>query len=101
MTVDDILALPPEQFNDKANWDQLDQLIGSLSDAQAQINEWTRILRHAEAINSPTGHPHFRLGILHLLIDADETAGIDHFRLAYESDKRHKPERAHRMAAYR
>jgi hypothetical protein len=50
MTIDDILALPNEQFDDKANWEHLDQLIGSLSDAQAQINAWNRILRHTETI---------------------------------------------------
>ncbi|MFI5116858.1 MAG: hypothetical protein ACHP8B_09180 [Terriglobales bacterium] len=101
MTVDDILALPHDQFDDKANWDELDVLIGSLPDAQAQINEWNRILRHTESIRSPTGHPHFRLGILHLLIDTDETAGIAHLQVAFESDKKYATERAHRMAAYR
>lgn len=101
MTIDEILAAPNDQFDNKTTWDQLDGLIGGMSDTQLQMREWNRILRHTEAIQSPTGHPHWRLGILHLLADSAEDEGIAHLEFAYESDKKHAPERAHRMAAYR
>ena len=101
MTLDEILALPPDRFDTKVTWDQLDGLISGLPNSEAQINEWNRVLRHAESIAIPTGHPHFRLGILHLFVDTDETVGLAHLQLAYESDQKYAPLRAHRMAAYR
>jgi hypothetical protein len=101
MTVDDILALPHDQIDKKSTWDHLDGLIGGLPDLQAQLKEWDRILRHAESIGIPTGHPHFRLGTVRLLVDADETAGLDHLLRAHESDQKFAPERVHTMGAYR
>jgi hypothetical protein len=101
MTIDEILAIPNDQFDNKTTWDQLDGLIGSMTDTRMQMQEWNKILRHTEAIGSPTGHPHWRLGILHLLADSDEDDGVAHLEFAYESDKKHAPGRAHRMAAYR
>src|SRR5450759_185970 len=101
MTVDEVLALPNDDFDRNANWFELDHVIGSLNNSHAQMDEWNRLLKHTESIGSPTGHPHWRLGILHLLLDATEDAGIAHLEAAYESDKRYAPERAHKMAAYR
>lgn len=101
MTVDEVLALPNEDFDRNANWFELEHVIGSLNNPQAQMDEWNRLLKHTESIGSPTGHPHWRLGILHLLLDAAEDAGVAHLEAAYESDKRYAPDRAHKMAAYR
>ena len=101
MSIDEILALPADQLDTKPAWDALDGMIGLISNLHSQIREWDRVLQRAESTGIPTGHPHFRLGILHLMNDSDETAGIVHLQLAYESDQKYAPNRAHRMAAYR
>lgn len=101
MTINEILATPPDRFDSRDTWKALDGMISTLSDAKLEIVEWNRVLRHTESIGTPTGHPHFRLGILHLLSEPDESVGLRHLRQAYESDQKFAPERAHRMAAYR
>lgn len=101
VTIDDILAIPPGKFDCLATWTALDGIISGLSDPNREIVEWNKVLRHTESIGTPTGHPHFRLGILHLLTDSDESVGLSHLQKAYESDRTFAPERAHRMAAYR
>jgi hypothetical protein len=101
MTVDDILHTPDGQFNTKVTWDHLDDVIQALPDSESQSREWNRVLHHAEFIGMPTGHPHFRLGILHLLVDTNEKCGLSHLQRAYEQDQKDAPEQAHRRAAYR
>jgi len=80
----------------------LDQVIQSSTDVQQRIADWNRVAAELESRAEPSGHAHFRLGVLHLLNDTDETAGISHLEQAYAQDRqfsaRQEPQR---LAAYR
>ena len=50
------------------------------------------------------GHPYFRLAVLHLQTDADESVAISFLELAYAEDQKYGPnvgKEPHRMGAYR
>src|SRR5438552_14692852 len=101
-TVDEVLSLSISASNESATWTELDQIIGSLTDVQQQIEQWNKVSAHAEANGVGSGHAHFRLGVLHLINDVDEAVGIDHLERAYEQDVQHAVKtEPQRMAAYR
>jgi hypothetical protein len=86
-------------FNHGEAWLELDE--NSLQSQQDRIREWTNLLGWAEQQQLSSGHPHFRLGLECLLVDQDESRGLEHLEKAYEQDKQWNPKRAHRAAAYR
>ena len=99
--IDEILKSPDQVLEQPAAFHRLDQLIESLPDGQRTL-EWSRVAGCLEARGLSSGHAHFRLGIWHLINDADEKTGIRHLELAYAQDqefsRRKEPQR---MAAYR
>ena len=95
------LKTPITSFEDGSAWLKLDDVIDLLPDFGDRIRRWAEVLSFAEGNGLPTGHPHFRLGVLHLLSDADERVGLEHLDRAYQQDRKWRPQQAHRMAAYR
>jgi hypothetical protein len=100
-TIEEILKTPITSFEDGSAWLKLDEVIDLLPDFGDRIRRWAEVLSFAEGNGLPTGHPHFRLGLLHLLSDADERVGLEHLERAYQQDRKWRPQQAHRMAAYR
>lgn len=96
-----ILRSPDATFRDQAVWHQLDALIEALPENERFL-QWNHVSQELGARKIPSGHAHFRLGILHLVSDLDETTGIQHLQIAYEQDQL-VPDGTppHRRAAYR
>jgi hypothetical protein len=84
--IDEILKSPDATFKDLAVWHRLDALIEALPENE-RLRQWNHVAQELEARRIPNGHPHFRLGILHLISDSDETTGIQHLQKAYEQDQ--------------
>jgi hypothetical protein len=98
--IDEILKAPVEKFKEQVLWQTLDKLIEPLPEDQ-RILEWNRVAGRREKRGVSSGHAHFRAGILHLVNDSDETAGIKHLQAAYEQDQKFSGSKEpHRMAAY-
>lgn len=99
--IEEILSAPAAAFNNRATWDGLDKLIESVPDVNERVQLWERVAAGVEGKGASSGHPRFRLGILHLLNDPDEAAGIAELERAYEQDQRYATDREpHRRAAY-
>ncbi len=99
-TLDEILS----SFTDEnGTWNALDRLIGAVPDRTEQLRSWEHAAQAAESKGVSCGHAHFRLGVLHLVLDPEESKGIWHLERAYEQDQTYAapPRQAHRMAAYR
>src|ERR1700680_1001062 len=99
LTLDGILNSPVSTISDRSTAQALDQLIDSSSSAPQRIADWNRVAAALESKGVSSGHAHFRLGILHLVIHPDEAAGISHLERAYEQDQKfgaHKE--PHRLA---
>jgi hypothetical protein len=101
-TVDELLKRPASILKEPSTAHLLDQVIESMPTVEQREIEWNRVALDMEAKGISSGHAHFRLGILHLVNDADETKGIYHLEQAYQQDRQfvvgHEP---HRLAAYR
>ena len=102
LTFDEILSSPAAVLIERATAERLDEIIESSPDPDDRIRSWNKVAAELVAKGVSSGHAHFRLGILHLVNDPDEAAGISHLTGAYEQDQqfavRTEP---HRMAAYR
>lgn len=100
--VNEIVDLLSDSFESPQTWGKLDDVIAKLPNPDDQIREWHRVVAAVESKNIPSGHPHFRLGILYLVNDSTETEGISHLELAYKQDCQHdKRNEPHRKGAYR
>ena len=100
--LEDILQLPPAEFDSR--WRQIDAVVSSLPTFQDQMKAWERILNHMAPHSVSKGMPYFRLGVLHLLTDPEETKAISFLERAYHEDEQYGPPVglvAHRMGAYR
>jgi hypothetical protein len=100
--LDEILSSSPSSLGERSTAQILDQIIESRSSVQQRIADWNRVATTSESKGVSSGHAHFRLGILHLVNDADEAEGISHLERAYEQDQRYALGREpQRLAAYR
>src|SRR5271156_4557925 len=98
-SLDEILSASPSTLSDRSTAQILDQIIESSSSVQQRITDWNRVASASESKGVSSGHAHFRLGILHLVNDADEATGILHLERAYEQDQRYGASREpHRLA---
>lgn len=90
-SLNDVLALNPEQFHDR--WNEIDDVVRRLSFSQERVHAWQQICgalnKSADQIRSLKGHPYFRLGTLLLLDDVDEQKGLTYFELAYKEDQKY------------
>lgn len=99
--IDEILKSPDGVLKEPAAFHRLDQIIESLP-ADQRVLAWSRVAGSLEGRGLSSGHAHFRLGVWHLVNDANENTGIKHLEAAYEQDQRFSGRKApHRMAAYR
>ena len=98
----DILQLSPPQFD--SHWHQIDTIISGLPTLKDRLSAWEAILSYLNPHPISKGMPYFRLGVFHLLSDADETQAIECLELAYGEDEQYAPRIGrlpHRMGAYR
>ncbi len=100
-TLDDALKIDAALYD--SHWQEVDTIVGQLATVQDQISAWEKI---AERISPPLsrGMPYFRLGVLRLLTDPDESQALGYLESAYKEDERYAPDKgmlAHRMGAYR
>jgi hypothetical protein len=101
-TLNDVLGLEPEKLD--AHWGEVDRIVFTMVNPQEQIDAWEKVLSRLQPTDLSKGHPYFRLGVLHLLVDRDEAAAISYLEQAYAEDKRFSFELgipAQRQAAYR
>ncbi len=97
----DIEAADPNELGSR--WLDIDRSVADLPEDE-QVSEWIEILRFVENLPTSKGHPYFRLGVLHLLRDTNETKALAFLERAYNEDQVYAPRAdrlAHRMGAYR
>jgi len=100
--IDQVLELSPKHLGPQ--WIEIDRLISLLPSENEQLFEWQRIADLLSTKSGLKGHPYFRLGVLHLLRDADEQQAISFLEKAYSEDQVHDAtsgQLSHRKAAYR
>lgn len=97
-TLDDILSLEPEKID--AHRKEIDTIFSRL-ELPEQIDAWGKVVSRLQPKNLSKGHPYFRLGVLHLLVDPDEANAINFLERAYEEEERFERQIAHRRGAYR
>jgi len=100
--LEEVLNASPSVLSDRSTAHILDKIIESVPSVRQRIADWNRVAAEMEAKGVCSGHAHFRLGILHLINDLDESKGISHLERAYEQDQQFVTGREpHRLAAYR
>jgi hypothetical protein len=100
ISLDEVFALSPEQY--ELYWQQIGALVRVLS-LEKQMEAWLRIADRIDDAHSK-GIPLFRLSALKLLVEADESSGINLLEAAYREDEKFGPasgQLPHRMGAYR
>jgi len=101
-TLNEILNLEPDQF--ETCWPQIDNIIGGIRSGGEQVKAWEKVVNRLGSAPISKGHPYFRLAVLHLQTDADESVAISCLELAYREDQQYGPnvgKEPHRMGAYR
>ena len=94
------MRLTPDQLN--ACWRQVDLFVWQ-EPRERQMQLWRELAERAGASHSK-GHPYFRLGVLSLLLEPNESAGLRSLEEAYAEDERFGPESGqlpHQMGAYK
>lgn len=100
ITLEQILALSPEQIDD--SWEIITEFVGSHPEHQ-QAALWLK-LADTVGKNQSRGLPFFRVGILKLSTEDKEDEGIGFLEAAYTEDQKFGPPSGrlpHRMGAYR
>jgi hypothetical protein len=87
-SVDELLCLDAAQLRKDENWREMDRMVCALSSNAEKIRAWEQICSILDKDQSIKGLPLFRLGILHILEDADEQQGLKLLEQAYEQDQR-------------
>jgi len=87
-SVDELLRLDPTQLRREENWSEMDRIVCALSSNAEKIHAWQNICAVLDTNQSIKGLPLFRLGILHILEDADEQQGLKLLEQAYKEDQR-------------
>jgi hypothetical protein len=101
-SLDELLGLSDSELATREVWHKFDALIETLPNPVDRVAAWEQVVAGLSGRNAPLGHPHFRLGILHLVNDPDTTAGIKHLEEAHNEDLQYGVnEEAFRKAAYR
>jgi hypothetical protein len=99
--IEDLLSQTDCDLSKREVFYKLDAIVKGLSISD-KIAAWDKVVNSLSGREVPTGHPHFHLGVLHLINDPDTAAGFRHLEQAHEQDLKFAPdERAFRMAAYR
>src|SRR4051812_29532213 len=102
LSLEEILQSGASVLTDRATLTRLDELIESSPALTERDHGWKAVAAAQEARGAPSGHAHFRLGILHLVNDVDETLGISHLEKAHAQDLEFEAKRSpYQMAAYR
>jgi hypothetical protein len=99
-TLDQVFALDPEQFD--KHWSEIDAIVQAEPVAK-QAEAWERIAVLVGDSHSK-GMPFFRLGIVNLITNTDETKGVGFLESAFKEDEKFGPSTGqlpHRMGAYR
>lgn len=99
--LNEVLKLTPGEIDRK--WAEIDALVMRLP-RDDQIKIWAKFLGHVNDAPISKGHPFFRLGVLHLLADSDETVAISYLEKAFREDQTYARDHgqiAHRMGTYR
>ena len=86
--IDELLRLDAAQLRTKENWLKMDEIVCALPSNAEKIGAWEQICVTLDKNQSIKGLPLFRLGILHLVEDADEQNGLSLLEQAYQEDKR-------------
>jgi hypothetical protein len=103
--VDELLRLDAAQLRNRENWHKMDRIVCAVPSNAEKIRVWEQVCVILDKNHSIKGLPLFRLGILHLLEDADEPQGLTLLEQAYHEDKREKEQKeidvpAERRGAY-
>jgi len=87
-SVDELLRLDATQLRRKENWSEMDRIVCALPSNAEKIHAWQKICAILDTDQYTKGLPLFRLGILHILEDADEQQGLKLLEQAYKEDQR-------------
>src|SRR5260370_4650254 len=87
-SVDELLRLDATQHRREENWSEMDRIVCALSSNTEKIHAWQKICAILDTNQSIKGVPLFRLGILHILEDADEHQGLKLLEQAFKEDQR-------------
>jgi hypothetical protein len=71
-SVEELLRLDAAQLRKDENWREMDRIVCALPSNAEKVLVWEQICSILDKDRSIKGLPLFRLGILHILEDADE-----------------------------
>jgi hypothetical protein len=87
-SIEELLRLDAAQLRKDENWREMDRIVCALPSNAEKVRVWEQICSILDKDQSIKGLPLFRLGILHILEDADEQQGLKLLEQAYEQDQR-------------
>jgi hypothetical protein len=87
-SMEELLRLDAAQLRKDENWREMDRIVCALPSNAEKVRVWEQICSILDKDQSIKGLPLFRLGILHILEDADEQQGLKLLEQAYEQDQR-------------
>jgi hypothetical protein len=87
-SVEELLRFDAAQLRKDENWREMDRIVCALPSNAEKIRVWEQICLILDKDQSIKGLPLFRLGLLHILEDADEQQGLKLLEQAYEQDQR-------------
>lgn len=101
-TLEELVNLPDRDMFERKTWQKFDSAVGDIPTHLDQRSAWEDIVSKLKDRDVPLGHPHFRLGVLHLIDDPDAELGIKHLEEAHHQDLMHaRDNKAFQMGAYR